>query len=560
MKAVLVGINSKYIQSNLAVRYLKARCPDMLMREYTINEQVENVAADIYRLKADAILFSCYIWNIGFVIDVAERLKKVSDSKIILGGPEVTYNAREVLEKYPFVDMVIVGEGEETVAELEKNNMSPVGINGVVYRDGKYIAENSKRELIHDFSTVPFPYTDEDIEGLKGKLVYYESSRGCPFRCSYCLSSTIHSVRFRDIEMVKNELMFFVRHKVKIVKFVDRTFNADKKRTYELLRFLIDNADETTFHFEIAADLITDEMIEILKSSPKGLFQFEIGVQSDNKQTLKAIDRFADNTKIKENVQKVMALGTVHIHLDLIAGLPYEDLTSFKKSFDEVFSWGADVLQLGFLKLLKGTKIRSQENEFNYKFTDKPPYEVLSNDFLSYDDILVLKKVENVLERYHNSGVFEKSLVYLKKKYNSAFSMFLDIAEFFEEKGYDKVAHSQKGLYNVLAEFYKEKYSNDVFFDYLKFDYLKYNKGATVPKWSLCGYDKEMLKYRFEFLTEENIEKYLPEYIGQAPKEIVKNLHFERFCYDISGEGKIQQNIIVFDYMYGRNVKIEAEV
>jgi len=560
MKSLLVAVNSKYIQSNLAVRYLKACCPDMLMREYTINEQVEAVMADIYRLKADVVLFSCYIWNIGFVLDVAGRLKKVSDAKIVLGGPEVTYDAYEVMKKYPFIDMIVTGEGEETVSELEKNDMSPIGVNGVVYRNGEDIIENPKRELIADFSTVPFPYTDEDIEGLKGKLVYYESSRGCPFRCSYCLSSTIHSVRFRDIELVKKELLFFIRHKVKIVKFVDRTFNADKKRTYELLRFLIENADETTFHFEIAADLITDEMTEILKKSPEGLFQFEIGVQSDNKQTLKEIDRFADNAKIKETVQKVMDLGNVHIHLDLIAGLPYEDLNSFKKSFDEVFSWGADVLQLGFLKLLKGTKIRSQENKFNYKFTDKPPYEVLSNCFLSYDDILDLKKVENVLERYHNSGVFEKALVYLKGKYSSAFAMFLDIAEFFEKKGYDKVAHSQKGLYNVLAEFYKEKHNEEVFFDYLKFDYLKYNKGANTPVWSLCEYDKEMLKFRFEFLTEENISEYLPEYSGQAPKDIVKTLHFERFLYDVLSEGQNQQNIIVFDYMYGRNVKIGADI
>lgn len=557
MKSLLVGINSKYIHSCLAVRYLKACCPNMQMKEYTINERAEDVTADIYRQQADNVLFSCYVWNIDFVLEIAQRLSKVSHCKIILGGPEVTYNAAEVMQKYEFIDAVVVGEGEKTVLELEKNNMSPVGVDGVVYRSGGNIIENEPRALIADFDSIPFPYTDDDIKNLDGKLVYYESSRGCPFRCSYCLSSTLHGVRFRSIELVKKELMFFVRNKVRIVKFVDRTFNADKKRTYELLRFLIANASETTFHFEIAADLINDEMLEILKSAPKGLFQLEIGVQSTNEKTLRAIDRYADNEKIKSNVRKVMRLGTVHIHLDLIAGLPYEDFNSFKRSFDEVFALRADVLQLGFLKLLPGTKIRAEEKLFNYKFSDKAPYEVLCNDFISYDDILALKKTENVLERYCNSGVFEKSLDCLFEKYDSAFEMLFELAEFFEKKGYDKAAHSQKTLYAILAEFYTEHYCDARFYDCLKYDYFKYNKGASYPEWAIVGYDKALLKYRFEFLTEENIEKYLPEYAGQAPKEIVKSVCFEEFCYDVLGDGQKRENIIIFDYGYGKNVRIE---
>lgn len=559
MKSLLVGINSKYIHSCLAVRYLKACCPNMQMREYTINERIEDVTADIYKQRAEYVLFSCYVWNIEFVLEVAQRLSKVAPCRIILGGPEVTYNAAEVMRKYDFVDAIVVGEGEKTVAELEKNNMSPVGIDGIVYRDGESIVENKPVELIADFDSIPFPYTDEDIKSLDGKLVYYESSRGCPFRCSYCLSSTLHGVRFRSLELVKKELMFFVRNKVRIVKFVDRTFNADKKRTYELLRFLTANAAQTTFHFEIAADLINDEMLEILKDAPAGLFQFEIGVQSTNEKTLRAIDRYADNEKIKSNVLKVMRLGTVHIHLDLIAGLPYEDLTSFKRSFDEVFALRADVLQLGFLKLLPGTKIRAEEKMFNYKFSDKAPYEVLCNDFMSYGDILVLKKTENVLERYCNSGVFEKSMNYLFGKYDSAFEMLFEIAEFFEENGYDKAAHSQKALYTILARFYAERYSDEVFYDYLKYDYFKYNKGASYPEWALTRYDKGLLKYRFEFLTDDNIKEYLPEYVGQAPKEIVKSVCFEEFCYDVLGDGQKEGNIVIFDYGYGKNVRIKKQ-
>lgn len=557
MKKILVGINSKYIHTCLSVRYLRQCCPDMPMREYTINERIEDVTADIYKLKADYILFACYIWNIEFILQVAQRLKKVSKCKIIFGGPEVSYNADEVLEKYPYVDMVMVGEGEETLMELNKNLMNPCGIAGIVYRENEKIVNNPPRELIKDFNTVPFPYTDEEMNSLDGKLIYYESSRGCPFKCSYCLSSTIHSVRFRNLETVKNELLFFIRHKVRIVKFVDRTFNADKKRTYEILKFLINNASQTTFHFEIAADLINDEMLDILKNAPKGLFQFEIGIQSTNSKTLKEIDRFADNEKIKSAVLKILKLGTVHVHVDLIAGLPYENYESFKKSFDEIFALGADVLQLGFLKLLKGTKIRRQSEEFNYNFTDIPPYEILNNVFISYDEILILKKVENILERYSNSGVFKTAVNWLIKNSKSAFEVFLNIALFFEKMGYDKVAHSQKGLYDILAEYGKYHNADEIFFDYLKFDYFKNIKSAKVPEWSLTPYDKKLLAYRTEFLKNtENIDKYFPEYSGYPPKDLMKKLTFEKFMYDVTNTGDKKGNIIVFDYEQKKNVVI----
>ncbi|MCX7714980.1 MAG: B12-binding domain-containing radical SAM protein [Clostridia bacterium] len=560
MKIILVGINSKYSHSCLAIRYLKAFCKrdDVTLQEYTINEKVSDVAASIYKSCPDVVLFSCYIWNIRFVLSVADCLRKVLKCKIILGGPEVTYDAQTILKENPYIDAIIMGEGELTFKELLDNNFEPETVLSMVYRKNEKIITNQSRPLICDLNILPFPYTDEDMKTLKDKLIYYEGSRGCPFRCSYCMSSTMHSVRFFDIERVKKDLLFFIGHKVRIVKFVDRTFNINSERTYELFRFLIENVGETVFHFEIAADLITDDILQLLKCAPKGLFQFEIGVQSTNPKTLEAIDRKNDLEKIKKAVTSILKLNNIHIHLDLIAGLPHENLESFRHSFDEVFELRPHVLQLGFLKMLKGTKIYEQKEMFAYKYTTLPPYEILCNQFLSYADILVLKSVEAVFERYYNSGAFKTSIECLLRQYSSPFEMFVAISAFFERNGYDKASHSQKILYKILYDFYRENFEDDVFVDYLKFDYFNINKGVTTPEWSLIPYDKTLLCFRFDFLRkEENVQKYLPEYMGMAVKDMIKHLHFERFCYDVVEDGQNRQNIIIFDYLYGRNVKIE---
>ena len=432
MKALLVAVNAKYIHTSLSVRTLKAyaNSDNVEMAEYTINERVEDILRSIFLKKADVVLFSCYIWNVEVCLDVADMLKKVSpETKIIFGGPEVSFDDTEYMQKYDFIDAIMRGEGEATFKEwLEIGEMA----DGITYRENGEIIRNKDRELIHDITSIPFPYTDEDIEKNSGKLIYYESSRGCPFRCSYCLSSTTHSVRFRDMDVVKEELMFFVRHNVRIVKFVDRTFNADRKRTCELVKFLIDNAKNTTFHFEVAADLINDELVELFKTAPEGLFQLEIGVQSTNDKTIKAIDRKTDFEMIKRAVKLVQKAGGVHMHLDLIVGLPFEDFNSFGKSFDDVFNLRPDVLQLGFLKLLRGTKIRSEEEKYGYRYNSKPPYEVLKNDFISYEDVLLLKGIEEVFERYYNSGVFKGAMEYLLKKYNSPFEMFKKLWLFYD--------------------------------------------------------------------------------------------------------------------------------
>lgn len=560
MKILLVGINSKYIHTCLSIRYLKMYSdnPNVDFVEYTINEQISSVTADIYKQKPDVILFSCYIWNITFVSCICDNLSKIMPNlKIIFGGPEVTYNANQTLNENTFADAVIRGEGEQTFKELLENNFNYKDILGVTYRDGDNIISNNDRPLICDISEIPFPYTDEDMIKNSGKLIYYESSRGCPFRCSYCLSSTVHSVRYRDIEIVKNEILFFIKHKVPVLKFVDRTFNADRKRTYELLKFMIDNHDETTFHFEIAADLINDDIFNLLKTAPYGVFQLEIGVQSTNEDTIRAIDRKTDFEKIKETVNKLMSLGTIHLHLDLIAGLPYENLETFKKSFDDVFSLKPHVLQLGFLKLLRGTKIRTQEQEFNYKFNSQPTYEILSNDFLSYEDVLLLKAVEDVFEKYNNSGVFENSINYLLNIYNSPFDLFYDISKYFEVNNLDRVPHAQKTLYKYLLDFYNQNFDDERFCDYLKYDYFIHNKGGNTPDWSIRKYDTHMIAYRFNFLNDDNnIKTYFPDWVGIKAKDIIKHMRFEVFKYKVMENGETEDNIIVFDYKHNKTMQI----
>lgn len=551
MRVLLAAINAKYIHTSLSVRslYHYAASPGVEFREFTINEQSADVLAKIYCGKYDAVLFSCYIWNIEYVLEVAENLKKVApETLIVLGGPEVSYDSEYYMEKYSFADGIIRGEGEEIFKDfLEKG----LDIDGVTLRKNGKVVKNPDREPICDLNTLPFPYSDEDLEENKNKLIYYESSRGCPFKCSYCLSSTSHGLRLRDIELVKSELLKFIKHGVRIVKFVDRTFNADRKRTCELIRFIVDNAAATEFHFEIAADLINDEIISELSRAPGGLFRLEIGVQSTNPDTVCAVDRKADFSKIAEAVRRVKANCSVHMHLDLIAGLPYEDINSFKKSFDDVFALDADVMQLGFLKLLRGTKIRGEEEKYGYKYTSRPPYEILENDFLSYDDILLLKKVEDVFERYYNSGVFMRGMKRLVEKYESPFEFFAELAEFFEKRGYADIGVSRLKLYEILCEF--EGGDDEPFRDLLKLDYFENNKGASTPKWSLVPYDKSLLRTRFDVLTEDFVAEFLPEYSEIPVKEAVKHLHFERFSY--IGDTRCD-NIVIFDNKYGRIIRL----
>ena len=494
------------------------------------------------------VAFSCYICIMGFILRIASSLKKIAPNvKIIFGGPEVSFDSEIYMNKYRFIDAVIRGEGEETLCGLLDKGFH---IDGVTYRDkdGNLI-KMKDRGPICDLNTIPFPYTENDIHENRNKLIYYESSRGCPFRCSYCLSSTVHNVRFRNLETVKRELKAFIDQGCRIIKFVDRTFNADRKRAAELIEFLILEGKATQFHFEIAADLINDEMIRLFRSAPKDMFLLEIGVQSTNKNTIAEIDRKTDFERISSAVKALK--GSVHMHLDLIAGLPYENYESFKRSFNDVMELEPDVLQLGFLKLLRGTKIRDLKEKHGYIFEDDPPYEVLGNKYISYEEILKLKSIEYVLDRYYNSEIFQNSIRYLIKRYHSPYEMFESLAGFFEERGLFSIGISQSGLFGYLAEFCED----ELFRDYLKLDYFMNTNNPSTPSWSNERFDRTLLKKRFDILTEDFIKTHLPEYSDMPVKEIIKRISIERFSYDVLKDGRRYENILIFDKTHDRIIR-----
>lgn len=542
-KYLLVGINSKFSHTNLAIRLLQkyASSDDVKIAEYTINEPKQQVLSGIFEEDADAYFFSCYIWNIEFIKELCSDLKKISKAKIILGGPEVSFNATDVMRDNPWIDACIVGEGEITFSEIIKNNLNFENIKGVVFKNADEIITNPIREQIEDISTIPFPYTREEIKSLDGRLIYYETARGCPFSCSYCMSSTIVGVRYRNLEMVKKELKFFVDNNVKIVKLTDRTFNANPKRVYDIFKYLIDTGGNTTFHFEIAAHILTDEIIELLGTAPKDLFQFEIGVQSTNPDTIRAINRTTDFEKICRAVEKVKALNTIHIHLDLIAGLPFEDFNIFKKSFCDVFKLRPDMLQLGFLKLLHGTKIRAEQIH-DYLFSDTPPYEVLENKYISYPEILILKNVEEICDKYYNSGYFKNTIEYIIENSEDAFTVFYDIAQYFKNNGLFNLSHSKDGLFETLAKYLTEQNFDEISLDILKLDYMLSGSNKT-PSWSIIQSDESFYKKRFS-LIDENPEIF--DRFSHIPKkDIIKLVRFEEFAYNLK-KSKKEYNIMVF--------------
>lgn len=524
MKVVFATLNAKYIHLNLALRSIGKYCEEFspVICEYTINDNIDSVIASLHTQKADVLAFSCYIWNIEKTLYIAECLKKVNpDLTIVLGGHEVSYDGREIMENNPFVDFIIRGEGEKPMHALLSAfyQKTPVGeVPSLAYRKGKEIIETPFCSA-SDINEFPFPY-DDTIRDFTGKIVYYESSRGCPFNCSYCLSGDSRAVSFLQTERVKKELLFFIEREVPLVKFVDRTFNADLKRAKEIWRFIIEHSKKTRFHFELAGSIIDDETIEILKSAKEGIIQFEIGVQSTNPKTMGEIGRTIDLSRVKENVLKLLSLKNIHIHLDLIAGLPYEDYESFKHSFDEVALLRPHVLQLGFLKLLKGSRIRTQTQEFGYKFKEKAPYEVMENNFISFDELIKLKAIEDLFEKYYNSGDFKRCMDFLFEKTSSPFAVFETVYNYYLKAGLLESPVSLEKRYEILEKIFPF----DGFSDCVKADRIT-NKKAKMPYEN----EKEFKERCFEFLKkEENIEKYLPHYIGVAPRNIYKRLRFEK--------------------------------
>ena len=464
MKILLAACNAKYIHSNPAVYDLRAFASEykehILLGEYTINQTKDEILKEIYRSGAEVVCFSCYIWNISFVRELIFDLKKILPGTAFwVGGPEVSFDAENFLKEMPQVTGVMVGEGEETFLELARYYIEKKGtladIRGIAFRENGEIFHNGWRKVM-DLSRVPFAY--EQTEDFANRIIYYESSRGCPFSCSYCLSSIDKKLRFRNLELVKKELQFFLDKKVPQVKFVDRTFNCKHDHAMEIWKYILEHDNGVTnFHFEISADLLREEEMELMSRMRPGLIQLEIGVQSTNPDTIRAIHRNMDLKKLEASVARVKSFGNIHQHLDLIAGLPCEDYESFRRSFEQVYRMKPDQLQLGFLKVLKGSSMYHEAQKYEILYKEKEPYEVLSTAWLSYENILKLKMVESMVEVYYNSGQFRKTLSWIETYYQEMFSFYESLGAYYEEKGYEEISHSRLRRYEILLEFLKER-------------------------------------------------------------------------------------------------------
>ena len=532
MKILLAACNAKYIHSNLAVYDLQAYASEytdhIILKEYTINQQKDDIMRDIYLEHPDVVCVSCYIWNISFVKELMADLAKIlPDADFWAGGPEVSYDAEKFLSENPEFTGVMVGEGEETFQELsgyyvKKNPEKLENIIGICYRDGEKIIHNGWRQIM-DLSSIPFIY--KDLSEFKNRIIYYESSRGCPFSCSYCLSSVDKKLRFRDIEMVKKELQFFIDHKVPQVKFVDRTFNCKHDHAMAIWKYINDHDNGVTnFHFEISADLLREEELQEMSTMRPGLIQLEIGVQSTNPDTIKAIHRTMDFEKLKGIVDRIHSFGNIHQHLDLIAGLPYEDYDSFRNSFNDVYALKPQQLQLGFLKVLKGSHMMEMCREYGIVYKNREPYEVLSTKWLDYDHVLKLKNVENMVEVYYNSGQFQKTLEYAESFFPDAFSIYEGLGIFYMEKGYGDVSHTRMRRYEILLE-YLETVPG-------------ISRAEVADRMILDLYLRENLKSRPGFAgNQKPYEKLVWDYRKRA--HVPKNAHVEVF-----GNGRA----LYFDY------------
>ena len=532
MKILLAACNAKYIHSNLAVYDLQAYASEytdhIILKEYTINQQKDDIMRDIYLEHPDVVCVSCYIWNISFVKELMADLAKIlPDADFWAGGPEVSYDAEKFLSENPEFAGVMVGEGEETFQELsgyyvKKNPEKLENITGICYRDGEKIIHNGWRQIMN-LSSIPFIY--KDLSEFKNRIIYYESSRGCPFSCSYCLSSVDKKLRFRDIEMVKKELQFFIDHKVPQVKFVDRTFNCKHDHAMAIWKYINDHDNGVTnFHFEISADLLREEELQEMSTMRPGLIQLEIGVQSTNPDTIKAIHRTMDFEKLKGIVDRIHSFGNIHQHLDLIAGLPYEDYDSFRNSFNDVYALKPQQLQLGFLKVLKGSHMMEMCREYGIVYKNREPYEVLSTKWLDYDHVLKLKNVENMVEVYYNSGQFQKTLEYAESFFPDAFSIYEGLGIFYMEKGYGDVSHTRMRRYEILLE-YLETVPG-------------ISRAEVADRMILDLYLRENLKSRPGFAGDQKpYEKLVWDYRKRA--HVPKNAHVEVF-----GNGRA----LYFDY------------
>lgn len=568
MKILLTTLNSKFIHTNLAIRYLKEFAKDVQkteIKEYTINNQADYILKDIYKGGYDAVFFSVYIWNVVDIMSLCENLKKVMPNLIIgLGGPEVSYDSENLMKEKKFIDYIIYGEGEVTFREvclMLNGKMDSKDIKGLVWRNGEKVVVNEERPYLQDLDLIPSPYDNMNPEEYENRIVYYESSRGCPFNCQYCLSSAIKGLRYFSLDRVKKDLKNLIDARVAQIKFIDRTFNAKKKTAMDIMKFLMENDNGfTTYHFEVTAHLIDDEMLEFLKDCKPGLFQFEIGVQSTDQNVLEACGRKDDFQKLSKVVKKIESYKNIHQHLDLIAGLPYEGYRGFEKSFNDVYNLGIEQLQLGFLKMIKGTGIRKTADIHEFKYKSYPPYEVLSNKYISYSEILQLKDIEEMVERYYNSGNFRMSINFIVSRYykESPFKFYEEFAKYHDSNGYFDVGQGKNQNYKILLDFYIEKIGEkiELFRDILKYDYVSLGKTSNVPDFFVRNYPEDFKNRCHVFLqSDENVKKYIPKHYNTPAKMIIKYVQFEPFRYDIEilkenimAEPEKIDNIVMFDY------------
>lgn len=548
-KIVLAALNAKYIHSNLAMRYLSRfqdnhKKHNIITREFTINQRADFIVEELFRLQPDVILFSAYIWNVEMLRQLCPLLKKIMPDCIIgFGGPEVSYESETFLRENPDVDLVTRGEGEMVFTKLLNHwdNGVPASlaeIGSLTFRkDGEVISTMQEAPL--DLALLPFPYED-DFSDIENQIIYYESSRGCPYSCGYCLSSVEQGVRFVPLEKVLPDLQKFLDANVTQVKFIDRTFNCRKSHAMGIWKYLHEHDNGVTnFHFEITADIIDQEAIDFLKTVRKGLFQFEIGVQSTNPHTIHAINRNVDFDKLSGIVRQIKAGGNIHQHLDLIAGLPYEDYDSFGRSFNDVYGLEPEQLQLGFLKVLKGSMLHQKQKDYDIVYHDTAPYEVLTTHKLLYTDTLRLKYVEEMVETYYNSGKFLNTLAYLVPLYASPFAFFEALSQFWLKEECHYKFLSKIGLCDVLWAFVQlnEKVDLNKFQWAMKFDIALHEKPKKLPAWLQVGGSGQ----EFERITAKLAQKYLPSYADAEKKFLIKHTYLDVF-------GEEAPKAILLDY------------
>lgn len=551
MKIMLATLNAKYIHSSLALRYLrsytKPHFPDIELVEYTINDLTLNIVADIHRRKPDLVAFSCYIWNIRETTLVVRNLKKIlPDLPVIVGGPEVSYDTDQWLKNHPYFDVIVMGEGEQTFLELcqtyaeakrtgEAPNLKEVA--GIAYREEGRVRFSMPRAQLEDLNKIPSPFEDH-LDELNNRVVYFEASRGCPFKCQYCLSSIEDGVRYFDLERVKADLLCLIRHGVKTIKFVDRTFNIHKKYAMEIFQFLIDNHNGTIFQFEITADILRPDVVDFLaENAPPGIFRFEIGVQSTNDETNRLVQRIQRFDKLSYTVQKIKESGKIAQHLDLIAGLPEEDYQSFRKTFNDVFALRPEELQLGFLKMLRGTGVRARAANHGYIYMDEAPYEILGNNVLSFDDMQRIKRAEDILEKYWNAHRMDYSLEWIISRcFETPFDFFQSFGDHWESKGWNRLGHQLEDLFTRLHVFLAEQKVDRLehVVSLMKFDYLRNQKHRPRKMWWEDVADKAELQLIYQEVQSQ-IERLRSDFAAHASveKDYFKHTVVTRVSFDI---------------------------